>query len=183
MDSVEQTRPSLGALFKEARKRAGLTGARLAQQAGCTQSAISQFEGGKATALRRDTVERIADILGVELPEETQGGAAEAAAPVAPALSPAAFCPNCECPSNVPYLVGGAVALQPRRQPDPSAKYCPWCGEVLEHSCPQCETPATQTAFCPACGAARVAPPEGVGNLAEWVETRRREIAALDALV
>ena len=137
---------------------------------------------GRATALRRDTVEKIAEILGVELPAEPLGGGTVSAPPVAAATPPAAFCPNCECPSNIPYLVGGAIALHPRRQPDPSATYCPWCGEVLEHSCPQCETPATQTAFCPNCGAARVAPPEGVGNPAEWVEARRREIAALDAL-
>ncbi len=181
MDTTEQT--DIGKLLRDARRAKRMTGVQLALAAGCTQSAISQFEGGKETALRRETVEKIAEILGIELPRQQEGGAVVVAAPP-PARTPvAAFCPNGECPSNVPYVVGGELLLFPRKQPDPAAVYCPWCGEVLEHACPQCEEPATQTAFCPSCGTKRVEPPADIARPSEWAAQRRREISELDALV
>ena len=59
-----------GQIFREARRAKRLSGVQLAKLAGCTQSAISQFEGGKRTALRRETVEKICGILEIEMPAE-----------------------------------------------------------------------------------------------------------------
>ena len=178
-----------GSVFRDARRAKRLSGVELARLAGCTQSAISQFEGGKRTALRRETIDRICEILGIALPAELAETAPEASA-AAPDQAPAAlpqaprepYCPNAGCPSNVPYVVDGALAFMPRRQPDPGAAYCPWCGEVLLRECPSCEAPSTRTAFCPACGAKRVEPPEGIADPASWAAARRGEIAALDSL-
>lgn len=159
----------------------------LAEMAGCTQSAISQFEGGKRTALRRETIEKICGILEIELPEEL---AVEAAPPDAPAPArvfaaesrPGPCCPNPGCPSNVPYVVDGEVAFMPRRQPDADAVFCPWCGEVLQRECPHCKAPVAQAAFCPVCGAKRVEAPEGIADPYGWAARRRAEIAELRSL-
>lgn len=176
-----------GSVFRDARRAKCLTGAQLAKMAGCTQSAISQFEGGKRTALRHETVEKICGILGIEMPAELGEGAAQAGEPVATHCGGAAlrepFCPNPGCPSNVPFVVDGAVAFMPVRQPDPGAVFCPWCGEVLQRECPQCGAPTTQAAFCPQCGARRVDPPEGIADPAGWAASRRAEIAELRGLV
>lgn len=186
-----------GQVFREARRAKRLSGVQLAKMAGCTQSAISQFEGGKRTALRRETVEKICGILGIEMPAELaeepagQGTAAEPSRPAGsdqypgtgpsrPATEP--YCPNAGCISNIPYVVDGALAFMPRRQPDAGATYCPWCGEVLLKDCPQCDTPATRTAFCPNCGAKRVDPPEGIPDPMAWAEARRAEIAEIERL-
>ena len=183
MDSSEQRLP-IGILLRNARRAKGISGVQLASQAGCTQSAISQFEGGKTTALRRETVEKIAEILGVALPpaDESANPAGQGALIGAP-VSAAAFCPNPACPSNVPYVVGNELVLHPRRQPDPRAVYCPWCGEVLERACPSCGSQATVSAFCPSCGQRRVEPPDGVADPVAWAEARRRELASLDGLL
>lgn len=183
-----------GQIFREARRAKRLSGVQLAKMAGCTQSAISQFEGGKRIALRRETVEKICEILEIEMPAELaeepagQGTAAGLSRSVAAATSvpqrpaPVPYCPNSGCPSNIPYVVDGALAFMPRRQPDAGATYCPWCGEVLLKECPQCEEPSTSTAFCPNCGAKRVEPPEGISDPVAWASARRAEIAEIDRL-
>lgn len=175
-----------GQVFRDARRAKRLTGAQLAKMAGCTQSAISQFEGGRRIALRRETVEKICGILGIELPPELADGASGAPvqdmAPAVDAAQREAYCPNPGCPSNVPYEVDGALAFMPRRQPDPGAAYCPWCGEVLVRECPECGAPATRTAFCTACGKRRIEAPGDVPDPAAWAGRRRAEIAALASL-
>lgn len=184
-----------GQVFREARRAKRLSGVQLAKMAGCTQSAISQFEGGKRTALRRETVEKICGILEIEMPAELAAAdeAAQScgAGPSCPAVAatsvqsrpaPAPYCPNAGCLSNIPYVVDGALAFMPRSQPDAGATYCPWCGEVLLKECPRCEEPSTRTAFCPNCGAKRVEPPEGIPDPMAWAEARRAEIAEIERL-
>lgn len=176
-----------GTVFQQARRAKRLSGVELAKMAGTSQSAISQFEGGKRTALRRDTIEKICEILEIAMPPELageesgQGALAESpsAAIAVQNIRKEAYCPNAGCPSNVPYVVDGSLAFMPRRQPDSSAVFCPWCGEVLLRECPQCETAATRTAFCPSCGAKRVEPPEGISDPVAWAEMRRAEIASV----
>jgi transcriptional regulator with XRE-family HTH domain len=181
-----------GPIFRNARRAKRLTGVQLAKMAGCTQSAISQFEGGKRTALSRDTIEKICEILEIEMPAELANETPQGAAPASGAAASVApspltrrepFCPNAGCLSNVPYVVDGALAFMPRRQPDAGATYCPWFGEVLLRECPHCEAPATRTAFCPSCGAKRIEPPEGVADPVAWAEARRAEIAAVERLI
>lgn len=176
-----------GSVFREARRAKRLTGAQLARMAGCTQSAISQFEGGKRIALRRETIEKICGILEMEMPAELAEGAQEATPPspcgeVRDGVRREAYCPNPGCPSNVPYAVDGELAFMPRRQPDPGAAYCPWCGEVLARECPECGAPATRSAFCTACGRRRIEAMENIADPAGWAERRRAEIAALESL-
>lgn len=183
MDSQEDKQP-LGILLRNARRAKRLSGVQLAAMANCTQSAISQFEGGKTTALKRETVLKIGEILGVEIPDEPETPPVIIQDTALRTSTPKdAFCPNGECPSNVPYTVGGELLLYPRKQPNPTAVYCPWCGEVLEHDCPQCQEPATQTAFCPQCGTKRVEPPTDISNPEEWAQMRRTQIAELDNLI
>ena len=55
-----------GDLIKEARKRAGLTQAELAERAGTTQSAIARWEGGYVDP-GFDTVRRIVRLCGFHL--------------------------------------------------------------------------------------------------------------------
>lgn len=161
-----------------ARRAKGMAQSALAREAGCAQAAISMMENGKPDAIAKETMARIASILGVEIDDA-------APAAVAPVRQGArAICPNPECPSNVPYIVGGSVAIWPGRQPSPDAKYCAFCGEVLERACPVCGAPLGEGAFCGQCGAAHVtAPVEGEAEAAAWVAARRREIADLAPLI
>ena len=55
-------------VLRRARQAANLRQTALAQQVGCTQSALSMFEGGRASALSAETVRKVAETLGVELP-------------------------------------------------------------------------------------------------------------------
>ncbi len=166
--------------MRNARRAKRISGMQLAKEAGCTQSAISQFESGKLTALKHETVEKIAEILEVELPKATKEEPVET---VTALPAKAAYCPNGACLSNVPYTVGSELILFPRKQPNPNATYCPWCGELLERECGECREPVTQTAFCPACGTKRIEPPADIYNPEEWAEKRRKEIAALETLL
>jgi len=132
-------------------------------------------------ALARGTIEKIAAVLDVPLDPETAPAAAAAAAPA----SGRAFCPNGECPSNVPFAVDGEILFWPRRQPSPGGRHCAYCGEVLERQCRSCGAPVTDGACCPQCGTAHVPPPPsaGVGDAAAWAAARRRELAEWRALL
>ena len=167
-------------LFKRlaaARRAQGIPQSALAKQAGCAQAAVSMMENGKPDALSRETVSKIAAILKVDLGEETSSTSP------APTMG-LAVCPNGDCPSNVPFAVNGSVAFWPKKQPSPGAKFCAYCGEVLEHACSNCGAPIGEGAFCQKCGAPHVMPPaEEIADPAAWAAARRREIAELKALL
>ena len=167
-------------LFKRlasARRAQGIPQSALAKQAGCAQAAVSMMENGKPDALSRETIAKIASILKVDLDEEASSSSPASAAGLA-------VCPNGDCPSNVPFAVNGAVAFWPKKQPSPGAKYCAYCGEVLEHACSNCGAPIGEGAFCQTCGAPHVMPPaEEIADPAAWAAARRREIAELKALL
>lgn len=55
-----------GDLIREARRRAGLTQAQLAGQAGTTQSSIARWESGR-TAVSLDDVRRLVHLCGFDL--------------------------------------------------------------------------------------------------------------------
>lgn len=57
----------LAMLVREMREAAGLTQAELAQRAGTTQSAIARLEDAEYTAHSLQTIEKIAQVCGVEL--------------------------------------------------------------------------------------------------------------------
>ncbi len=161
-----------------ARRAQGLAQSALAKQAGCAQAAVSMMENGKADALSRETIAKIAGILKVDI-----GDDAQASASAMPAVGNA-VCPNGDCPSNVPFAINGTVAFWPRKQPSPAAKFCAYCGEVLEHACANCGAPIGEGAFCQKCGAPHVMPPaEEISDPVAWAAARRHEIAELKALL
>ncbi len=141
-------------LLRNARRRMGVSQSALAEETGCSQSAISMMEKGRVDALSFDKLERISERLGVPIPKEKAGSVT--------AGSAAGFCPECECPSNKPYLVGDNVFWRPSiRQVSLSRGiYCQDCGEVLETACPHCSRVIQGGACCPHCGNAYVSATE-----------------------
>ncbi len=166
--------------LRDARRAKGLTQAQLAQRVGCQQSAVSMMEAGRTTALARETLVQIAAELGVTL----ASAASTSATPVTTPSLGRAFCTDPECPSNVPFVVSGALLFWPRPQPVPGGRHCSFCGEVLANVCGKCGASAGAGACCKDCGAAFVPPPATVHADSEsWAETRRRQIAEWRALV
>lgn len=172
--------------FKEARKAKGLNQSALARAVGCQQSAISMFEGGMVTKLSDDTVRKLSEFLGVPLEEQKADDPAPAVtdAPPPEPLFAKGYCPNCKCPSNVPYVVEGHLFFRPMRQTMPAgAKYCPHCGELLELRCPVCGAPLNDGACCAVCGNTYVTNtlPEELDSTA-YAKARRAEILELRQL-
>lgn len=155
---------------------------------GCKQSAVSMFEAGMTTKISDETVKKMADVLGVSLepkigmPQET---------PTSYVQSPTAsivhgYCPNGDCPSNVPYMVGGRLFYRPMRlvASPIGGIYCTQCGELLETRCPSCGAPLNDGACCASCGSAYVTPViSGEANLVSYARARREEIAQFRSLV
>ena len=136
----------------------------------------------------------MADFLGVEIPEKkpepeatdsvvavTQTGGEGMGGVVA-----RGYCPNCHCPSNIPYVVEGRLFYRPNRvlaSPTGGVR-CTQCGEILEMRCPVCGAPLNDGACCAVCGGAYVTPvlPEGVDPSA-YARARRDEMLQLKALM
>ena len=179
--------------FKEARKAKGLNQSALARAVGCQQSAISMFEGGMVTKLSDETVGKLSEFLGVPLEEKKKEPPSTSADVVEPSAGVVGlltnhihgYCPNGQCPSNIPYVVEGRLFYRPARSAlaHASGKYCPHCGELLETRCPVCGAPLNEGACCATCGSAYVTPvlPEGIDAMA-YARARREEIVQLRAL-
>lgn len=172
--------------FKEARKAKGYNQSTLARMVGCKQSAVSMFEAGMPTKLSDETVRKIADILGVSLEDNPEAPqvALTPHSQLSFATAVHGYCPSCECPSNVPYVVGGHLFYRPlRRVSSPTGgTHCTQCGELLETRCPTCGAPLNDGACCASCGSAYVTPtlPEGT-DLITYVRVRNEEIERLIA--
>ena len=139
-------------------------------------------------------VKKMADFFGVEIPEKkpepeatdsvvavTQTGGEGMGGVVA-----RGYCPNCHCPSNIPYVVEGRLFYRPNRvlaSPTGGVR-CTQCGEILEMRCPVCGAPLNDGACCAVCGGAYVTPvlPEGVDPSA-YARARRDEMLQLKALM
>lgn len=158
-----------------ARRRKGCTQSALANVVGCKQSAVSMFESGQIEKISAETIEKIAEFLGIELPK------AESAEEVAPLqVLPTVlkgFCPQFSCPSNIPYEVGGRVLFWPRLA---NGNRCAFCGELLEKNCPSCGAAVHNGACCPVCGEAYVTSvlPPGE-DAARWASVRREEVLSI----
>lgn len=170
-------------LLRDARRSKGLTQMDLASQVDCTQSAISMMERGQTSAVARPTLEKIATLLGVELPPEDLGKTSAPSVgmfvppPVALAVK---ICPNADCPSNLPYRVGEEVFYLPKSHAV-TGNRCPYCGEVLVASCPKCGAPLhAGEAFCTECGTPLVPSPQDAASQTEaWLRTRQQQSSML----
>lgn len=160
---------------RAARRAAHWSQSELAARAGCRQSQISEFEAGVRGKVARETVVKLAELLGLEAPGETAG-------PSAAAIGARARCPNFECPSNLPYWVGGQLLFLPLGTAG-SGTHCAICGEVLERACPHCGAPVLAPGgCCEACGSPLVELPEGfVSDPRAWAESQRAAVVALRA--
>lgn len=139
---------TLGSQIKEARQRRHLSQSALARKVGCRQSALSMYEGGRATALSAAVIGKICAELGLVPPTQ-----AELSVETPTAAGIRAFCPNPACPSNLPVSLGERIALVPHRHfAEEGEIHCAWCGEVLEKACPECGAPVNPGAFCSHCG-------------------------------
>jgi len=149
--------------FKTARRDLGLTQSQLAEKVGCTQAALSMFESGKPTKLSEEFVKKAAAVLEIDLAKNP----APAVVSITAAFSEGVlgFCPDPECPSNFPYLVGGRLVYRSHLA---AGKHCAHCGELLEKRCPACGAPLNEGACCAACGSGYVTP-----ALDESVDVRR----------
>ena len=155
---------------------------------GCRQSAVSMFEAGMTTKLSDETVRKMAEVLGVSLEPKSQGPQEMSSYLDQDTVVPAilGYCPNCACPSNVPYMVGARLFYRPMRHVASLAggTRCTQCGEVLEMRCPSCGAPLNDGACCAACGSAYVTPALPAGtDLADYARVRREEIAQFHSLV
>jgi len=162
----------------QARRDKGFTQSRLAREVGCKQSAISMLEAGLAGKLSMESVRKVAELLGVALPDARPDAAS--AVPC-----PQGYCPDALCPSNVPYLVQGRLLFWPRLQGAAAGGRCIYCGEFLETHCPECGVSVIMDgATCSACGTARVADtlaPET--DRGAWLRERRCELAEWRGLI
>lgn len=161
-------------LLRDARRDMGITQAELARRVECTQSAVSMMEKGKADAMARPTLAKIATLLGVELPAEKDDTAPRPSP--AHAATAVRICPNEDCPSNLPYRVGEAIHFMPHAHRG-SAIRCPYCGEVLIGVCETCGEPVhSGEAFCAGCGTPHVlsmlAPDEATDA---WLQNRQEQ--------
>ena len=163
---------------RAARRAAHWSQTELAAKAGCRQSQLSAFESGVRGKVSRETVAKLAELLGLEPP------AAEESSPAAFAATfgVQARCPNCECPSNLPYWVGDQLLFLPLGTAG-SGTHCALCGEVLERACPHCGAPIRAPGgCCEACGLPLAELPEGlVPDPRAWAEAQRAAVVALRA--
>lgn len=150
--------PTIFDTVRDARCAKDMTQSRLAELAGCRQSAISMFEGGRMDALSQKTLAVIAGQLGLDpksLSVLDQRGVSARSLRLK-------YCPVAECPSNIPYTVRGKVRFVPVMVEAPASEptHCSFCGDVLEDACPnaECRAELDAGAFCSRCGTAYVTP-------------------------
>ncbi len=164
---------------RAARRAAHLSQTELAERAGCNQSQLSAFEAGVRGKVSRETIAKVAELLGLEAPDD------DAAAAVArPVATPAALarCPDFACPSNLPYFAGDRLLFLPLGTAGAGA-HCALCGEVLVRACPHCGAPIlAHGGCCGSCGLPLVEIPEGaVADPRAWAEARRAAAVELRA--
>jgi DNA-binding XRE family transcriptional regulator len=174
--------------FKEARQAKGYNQSTLARMVGCKQSAVSMFEAGMTTKLSDETVKKMADILGVSLEAKTEVSRDSLSFQSQQSSFSVVhgYCPNCECPSNVPYVVSGRLFYRPLRDiaSPTGGTRCTQCGELLEMKCPTCGSPLNDGACCTTCGNAYVTPAvSDEADVTAYARMRHEEIERFYSLV
>ncbi|MBQ9694016.1 MAG: helix-turn-helix domain-containing protein [Kiritimatiellae bacterium] len=149
---------TLGEQIKTARLQRHLSQSALARQVGCKQSALSMFEGGRSTALSAQVIGKICDTLGLLPPTAAELSAEDETLRNRLQHGERVFCPNPQCPCNLPMTLGNRVILVPKAHHATTGEiHCGWCGEVLERRCPECGAAINPGAFCAQCGSAYLA--------------------------
>ena len=182
--------PEICRKIAQARRDQGISQTALALELGCKQPAISMFEAGDGTKLSEEMVKKLAMRFGISLEVQPNiNGSFESESKESIdnlAQSTMAFCPNCQCPSNVPYVVEGRLLFRPSSRvasPVKGGRRCAVCGEVLEQRCPTCGAPLNAGACCVVCGLPYVTSTLPPGTDVEgWARIRRDKIAALRKL-
>ena len=168
---------TLSRIFRQKRRELSITQSELADRVGCKQSAISMFEAGRSSALADRTLERIGKILDVDISEFPPNTTASDLA-----KGVLKYCPIDECPSNIPYTVGGQLYFVPGMVQSREAEHtrCVLCGELMQAQCPNsdCNAAAVAGACCPQCGTAYVTATVTLSgtDTAQWADRRRRQI-------
>ena len=143
--------------MRAARRAAHLSQTELAERAGCNQSQLSAFEAGVRGKVSRETIAKVAELLGLEAPDDA--AAAVVARPVA-VLAALARCPDFACPSNLPYFADDRLLFLPLGT----------AGAGVHGGC------------CGSCGLPLVEIPEGaVADPRAWAEARRADVVELRA--
>ena len=186
---MKNVSPEICRKIAQARRDQGISQTALALELGCKQPAISMFEAGDGTKLSEEMVKKLAMRFGISLEVQSKeaSGSSERKETIDNlGQSTMAFCPNCHCPSNVPYVVEGRLLFRPScrmASPVKGGRRCAVCGEVLEQRCPACGAPLNAGACCVVCGLPYVTSTLPPGTDVEgWARTRRDEIVALRKL-
>jgi len=162
-----------------------MTQTHLAREVGCKQSAISMMERGRPTALKWESIRRIAEFLDVDLAGHEPPSCHVAAV----GREAARYCPVYDCPSNLPYCVGDELRFLPvsRDHASSPGNHCRYCGEVLETTCPNPDCGAAVTpnaACCPQCGTPYVSlEPGEVSEQQEWADAQRTRMNAMRTIL
>jgi transcriptional regulator with XRE-family HTH domain len=132
-----------GVRLRNRRREKGLSQRLLAEMIGCTPSALCMFEKGRYDALSVERLRKACEVLA--LPD---GALLERAS--------TCYCPNVDCPTHHPFLVGDEIRLAPEAvEVVAGGRFCRWCGEVLEECCSNCGAAfEEQGGFCGSCGVA-----------------------------
>ena len=186
---MKNVSPEICRKIAQARRDQGISQTALALELGCKQPAISMFEAGDGTKLSEEMVKKLATRFGISLevqPKEA-GESFEGKETIDDvAQSARTFCPNCQCLSNVPYVVEGRLFFRPSSRiasPVKGGRRRAVCGEALEQRCPACGAPVNEGACCVFCGMPYVTSTLPSGTDTEgWARVRRDEIAALRKL-
>lgn len=153
---VKNLNPEFCRKIRQARREAGISQSELASEVGCKQAALSMFEQGNGTKLNDEVIRKLSVKFNIEIPQAGEGFADNNPPRLEAAFHPvhSGFCPNPECPSNRIYVIDNRrLALPERGKADPvGGKFCAFCGEVLERSCPNCGAAVHEGAVCSHCG-------------------------------
>jgi len=171
------TNKPLYKILSETRHSIGMTQSALAKEVDCKQSAISMMERGREDALAWPKIEAIAKLFDLDIEKFSPKPQPRATR----CLPHSSYCPVFDCPANTPYVVNGKLYSLPRAANNVADKYCAYCGELLENSCPECGANITEnSACCRDCGTAYIATPEEIADGIEiWVSKQRQNLKDL----
>lgn len=176
---MKSRNPNIYKALKRRRKSEGITQLALAKEIGCKQSAISMMEAGTLDAISEDKLQKIAEKFGVELDTVTKETKISLVNK---------YCPNHDCPSNIPYVVASDLYFMPKFVKDMAEKSsrCQFCGEILQHECSNEECNAIvsgKSSCCNVCGDPYVECHDDIADNVVWADAQRKRIEQIRVLI